>query len=121
MAAKPVVSPSYEGMHYVEMPTSEWSTVMLFRAEDISPLLAILARARRVKKEYIGGDAYVVHELGRVLVTTSQFDPGTTHICQSPSETEAFAKFFTTTRNLCTKDGLSPMEPSVEDFRANKK
>jgi len=121
MAAKPAVSPSYEGMHYVELPTSEWSTVTLFRAEDISPLLAILARARRVKKEYIGCDAYVVHELGRVLVTTSQFDPGTTHICQSPSEAEAFAAFFTTTRNLLNKDALSPMEPSVEDFRANKK
>lgn len=124
MAAKPAVSPSYEGMHYVELLTSEWSewsTAMLFRAEDISPLLAIFARARRVKREYMGDDSYVVHELGRVLVATSQFDPGTTHICQSPSEAEAFAEFFTTTRNLLNKDALSPMEPSVEDFRANKK
>lgn len=121
MAAKPAVSPSYEGMHYVEMPPSEWSTVTLFRAEDISPLLAIVARARRVKKEYIGCDAYVVHELGRVRVTTSPFDPGTTHVCQSQAEAKAFTEFFTTTRNLLDKEGQSPMEPSVEDFRANKK
>lgn len=120
MATKPAVSPSYEGMHYVEIPSSSWNTMMLLRAEDISPLLAILARARRVQKEYLGGDAHVVYEIGRVIVTTIQFDPGTTHVCQTPSEAKAFKEFFTTTRTLIANEDASPMEPSVEDFRANK-
>ncbi len=118
---KPAVSPSYEGMHYVEIPSSSWTTVMLLRAEDISPLLAILSRARRVNKEYMGGDAHVVYEVGRVIVATIQFDPGTTHVCQTQSEAKAFKEFFETTRTLIAKEGLSPMEPSVEDFRANRK
>ena len=118
---KPEVTPSYEGMHYVELPTNSWTTVMLLRGEDISPLLAILSRARRVNKEYLGNDAYVVYELGRVMVTTAQFDSGTTHVCRSRSEANEFTEFFTTTRALIAKEGRSPMEPSVEDFRANKK
>lgn len=118
---KPVVSPSYEGMHYVEIPANSWTTVMLLRAEDISPLLAILSRARRVNKEYLGNEAYVVYELGRVMVTTAQFDSSMTHICRSKSEANEFTEFFTTTRNLLNKADISPMEPSVKDFRANKK